>query len=98
MTDALKSPPFSVAMLAERWGVSRQHVNRLVKEGRPRHFKVGDKLIRIPSAEVDRWEAQLQGKGPNTSSEPSTDAASSPGGRTAADAAFASVRGCRKAN
>ena len=82
--------PFSPKQLAERWGCTVQHVHNLIRKEKLRSFRIGEKLLRIPSEEVRRWEALQQ----TTSLESSTDGESSPKGkgRTIEDAAFASSR------
>ena len=47
--------PFSSEELAERWGVSAQHIRDLIKLGTLRHFRVG-RLIRIPANAVREFE------------------------------------------
>jgi excisionase family DNA binding protein len=46
--------PFSVKMLAERWGCSRQFIHTLVRKGDLKVFRLGEKLTRIPAEEVRR--------------------------------------------
>lgn len=48
--------PYSVAQLAERWGCSGNVVRKLINHGELRFFRIGS-LIRIPAAEVQRYEA-----------------------------------------
>lgn len=91
--STLGPPPFSVKTLAERWGCSKQHIYDLIDEGKLRTFSLGDKLTRIAAEEVARWEASTTRQ--PTDSESSKDASSSPGARTASDAAFASARESR---
>ena len=66
-----------------------QHVHKLIRKGTLKHFRIGEKLLRIPAEEVRRWEALQQ----TTSSESSTGDEPSPRGkgRTIEDAAYASV-------
>lgn len=47
--------PYSVAQLAERWGCSGNVVRKLINQGELRCFRIGT-LIRIPAAEVARFE------------------------------------------
>ena len=47
---------FSVASLAQKWGVSRGYVYKLVRAGQLRPF-TPPPLIRITTAEVERFEA-----------------------------------------
>lgn len=49
--------PFSPETLADRWGCSAEKVRRMYHNGELAGFRLG-KLIRIPSAEVDRVECQ----------------------------------------
>ena len=81
--------PFSPKQLAERWGCTTQHVHNLIRKGTLKHFRIGEKLLRIPAEEVRRWEALQQ----PTSSESSTGGKSSPRvkGRTIEDLALASA-------
>ena len=48
----MMEPPFSPKKLAERWGCSRQNVHKLIRAGVLPHFKLGDKLLRIPAEAV----------------------------------------------
>lgn len=41
--------PLTPAMVAERWRCSERHVRNEIERGHLRHFKLGDKLIRIPN-------------------------------------------------
>lgn len=49
--------PYSPAMLADRWGVSREHIYALIRQGALQPFRCGGKLLRISAAEVARWES-----------------------------------------
>lgn len=49
--------PHSPETLADRWGCSAEKVRRMYHEGLLPGFRLG-KLIRIPAAEVDRFECQ----------------------------------------
>ncbi|AYJ85743.1 hypothetical protein D3Y57_06890 [Sphingomonas paeninsulae] len=49
--------PFSPETLAERWGCSSEKIRRMYHEGSLTGFRLG-KLIRIPAAEVERFECQ----------------------------------------
>lgn len=49
--------PLSVPQLADRWGCSEGLVYRLIRERRLQCFRPGT-LIRIPFAEVERFECQ----------------------------------------
>ena len=52
--------PFSPQTLAERWGCSSETVRTMCHSGAIGWFPVG-KLIRIPAAEVERYECQTTG-------------------------------------
>lgn len=58
-------PPFTVRSLAERWHCSEGVVRKAIDDGRLNPFRIGV-LIRIPVAEVERFE-QCQ-KSQNTAS------------------------------
>lgn len=47
--------PYSVAQLADRWGGSDSMVRKLINQGELQCFRIGN-LIRIPAAEVERYE------------------------------------------
>lgn len=47
---------YSVAMLAERWGVSTTFVYSEIERGKLRAFKLGAKLIRISKDAVEEYE------------------------------------------
>lgn len=47
--------PYSVAQLADRWGCSGNVVRKLINQGQLQFFRIGT-LIRIPAAEVQRYE------------------------------------------
>lgn len=49
--------PYSPATLADRWGCSSEKVRTLYRNGDIAGFQIG-KLIRIPAAEVERYECQ----------------------------------------
>lgn len=49
--------PFSPETLADRWGCSAAKVRTMYRDGELSGFKLG-KLIRIPAAEVERYECQ----------------------------------------
>ena len=44
------------ADLARRWQCSERHVRALISTGRLQSFKLGAKLLRIHTAEVERFE------------------------------------------
>lgn len=48
--------PYSIAQLADRWGCSDSIVRKLINKGELQCFRIGI-LIRIPAAEVQRYEA-----------------------------------------
>jgi len=50
--------PFSPETLADRWGCSAAKVRTMYRDGEIAGFKLG-KLIRIPAAEVERYECQI---------------------------------------
>lgn len=47
--------PFSPETLADRWGCSAAKVRTMYRDGELTGFRLG-KLIRIPAAEVERYE------------------------------------------
>lgn len=49
--------PFSPETLADRWGCSAEKVRLMYRNGELPGFRLG-KLIRIPAAEVERFECQ----------------------------------------
>src|SRR5690606_15733807 len=49
--------PYSPETLAERWGCSAEKVRIMYRNGELPGFRLG-KLIRIPAAEVERYECQ----------------------------------------
>src|SRR4051794_15726898 len=69
--------PYSSEELAERWGVSAQHIRDLIGKGVLRHFRVG-RLIRIPAAAVREFE-ECQNTAPS-----STEGNTTPSGQTRA--------------
>lgn len=62
-------PPFSVRTLAQRWECSEGVIRKMIEEGRLKPFRIGV-LIRIPAAEVERFE-QCQNT-PSSDSAPAT--------------------------
>ncbi|MBN9434050.1 MAG: helix-turn-helix domain-containing protein [Bosea sp.] len=54
----LEGRPYSTRELAERWGVSDQHIRDVIATGALRSFRVGH-LIRIPAAAVEEFECQI---------------------------------------
>lgn len=49
--------PYSPETLGERWGCSAEKVRLMVRNGELPGFRLG-KLIRIPAAEVERYECR----------------------------------------
>src|ERR1043166_7079241 len=52
-----RAKPYSPETLAERWGCSAEKVRLMFHAGELNGFRRG-KLIRIPAAEVERYECQ----------------------------------------
>jgi excisionase family DNA binding protein len=73
--------PYSPETLADRWGCSSEKVRLMYRSGELVGFRLG-KLIRIPAAEVERYECQ-------TTASPCTEE-SSPSPIERESAAFAS--------
>lgn len=48
--------PYSPETLAKRWQCSGAHVRAMIRRGELQAFRLG-KLLRIPAAEVERWES-----------------------------------------
>lgn len=63
MTAAAK--PYSPETLASRWGCSAEKVRLMYHNEELRGFRLG-KLIRIPAAEVERYECQTTTPLPST--------------------------------
>ncbi|GAB7550699.1 hypothetical protein NRB_01930 [Novosphingobium sp. 11B] len=57
--------PLSVAQLADRWGCSTALVRKLIDKGEVKAFRLGT-LIRIPVAEVERYEGRADAEAPIT--------------------------------
>lgn len=74
--------PYSPETLAERWDCSPEKIRRMYHAGEIQGFRLG-KLIRIPAAEVERFECL------NTESSNIEDDSVSPS-QTASEGAFAS--------
>lgn len=89
MTD---ERPYSVAMLAERWRCSARTIRGMIDRGELAHFRLGGRLLRIAAAEVARWERTGERQPDTSPSGLSGDAPAPRGAKTAADAAFASLR------
>jgi len=81
MTDR----PFSPETLAARWGCSAMKVRTMYHDGELAGFRLG-KLIRIPAAEVERYECQ------NTPSPCTEESLPSPSETTESRAEFRLVR------
>lgn len=64
--------PYSVAQLADRWGCSGSVVRKLINQGELRCFRIGI-LIRIPAAEVQRYETIAAWAETAITTEPSKD-------------------------
>ncbi|KAA3518873.1 excisionase family DNA-binding protein [Agrobacterium vitis] len=54
-------PLFTPATLALRWECSERHVRNLVNDGKLPFFRLGGKLVRIKSSDVERFECQNGG-------------------------------------
>lgn len=52
--------PYSPETLAAHWGCSAEKIRIMCKRGELGSFRLG-KLIRIPAAEVERYECQITG-------------------------------------
>lgn len=52
--------PYSPETLAAHWGCSAEKIRIMCKRGELASFRLG-KLIRIPAAEVERYECQITG-------------------------------------
>jgi excisionase family DNA binding protein len=46
------------AMVAEMWGCSERTVRNEIAAGRLRHFRVGQKLLRIPREALEEYECR----------------------------------------
>ena len=57
--------PYSPETLAQRWGCSAEKVRLMCRDGEIASFRLG-KLIRIPAAEVERYECQATTPSPST--------------------------------
>jgi excisionase family DNA binding protein len=55
--DAMMAKPYSPQTLADRWGCSAEKIRTMYRNGELAGFELG-KLIRIPAAEVERYECQ----------------------------------------
>lgn len=56
----MSARPYSPETLAERWGCSAEKIRLMFHAGDLAGFRLG-KLIRIPAAEVERYECQSIG-------------------------------------
>lgn len=70
---------FTPAMLAEEWHCSERHIRNLVASGQLRAFRLGGKLLRIPTEAVEEFTCQ------HTTSAGSTGDSASLGTRTEGD-------------
>lgn len=77
----LVNRPLLPREVAERWGCSERHVRDLIASGQLGHFRVGERLLRIPAAAVEEYE-RCQ----------SVEAVSTPPPNSPADAVSAAVR------
>lgn len=59
------------AMVAEMWGCSEKTVRNEIAAGRLRHFRVGQKLLRIPREALEEYECQNTGSPDTEESGPS---------------------------
>jgi len=48
--------PLTVEQVAERWGCSDNHVRNLIKRGELRAFRLGHRLLRVPTDAVVEYE------------------------------------------
>ena len=85
VTASGRSPaPFTPEMLAERWGCTRAHVIKLIKNGDIRSFRVGS-LYRVSAPALQEYE-MTQGMAP------AIDAAPEPGFEGRCQAALAHAK------
>lgn len=89
----LTDRPMRPQQVAARWGCSEKHVRNLIKDGALGHFRLGGRLLRIPASAVEEYE-RCQTK--HTSSDGSTAARSSPGGKAGSGNASALKRALAK--
>ena len=61
----MTTKPYSPETLGERWDCSAEKVRLMCRDGEIASFRLG-KLIRIPAAEVERYECQSLTPSPNT--------------------------------
>ena len=71
---------YTPAALAREWACSERHIRNLVATGQLRAFRLGGKLLRIPSDAAEEF-MQCQ----TTASDGSMDASASPGGPQESD-------------
>ncbi|TIL72301.1 MAG: helix-turn-helix domain-containing protein [Mesorhizobium sp.] len=45
--------------MAKRWECSESHVRKLIRRGELPHFRLGGKLLRIRTFDVEEFEARL---------------------------------------
>lgn len=66
---------FTPAKLAERWECSERHIRNMLLSGELPYFRLGDKLLRIRSEDVEAFECRngdLPGSGVDTTSHGTT--------------------------
>lgn len=63
----MPTKPYSLEMLADRWGCSAEKVRQMFHGGELAGFRLG-KLIRIPAIEVERIECAQTQPSQNTNS------------------------------
>ncbi len=68
---ARSEPPYTVDTLAKRWGCSPGMIRKRIKSGEIRVFRLGA-LIRIPNAEVERFESLNMGTDISAAESPSS--------------------------
>jgi excisionase family DNA binding protein len=77
MTEHTRLPPvLTPKMLADYWLCSERHVRNLIKSGRLKSLRLGEKLIRIRAEDVEEFERRHAE--PTWHDEPLKQAASGP--------------------
>lgn len=74
--------PFTIEALAERWECNHQVIRKLIDKGDLKSFRVGAKLIRISTDEVERYEKEGPWQPMATSTSQGSTGGISPDGRT----------------
>ncbi len=87
---AAESIMYTADAVAARWGCSHQHVHNLIKSGRLRAHRMGQKLIRIPAEAVEEFECQT------VISPDSAEAGPQPGTKVASATVMRLVRATRR--